>query len=350
MRRQFWILMAIIGMFGSVIGCSTVPNEEERIVPTIAPPLIASATPVATASINYIPTEPVVTIPVPTVTPQTGAELPLPVPTVVPDGETRIVQQVTSPDGQWVATTTYTRFDVQGPVEGTFTLTNLQSNEERLLEALTVTPGQRWLEQVPFAMGWTPDSQSLYYSYLGIPIDGCALPFESNLYQYTLATQSHETLSTPPGSGHLFSPTAEQVAYFPEIGAVGDPALGIYTPTTDEFKEILFPNLNPSLVSPQTVEAELLWHPDGNLIALSVTLSRCTNPTSALLLADIAASEITLLASGESYYSLDKWYGNTLVLREHIQFYDADRQQWVNSLQITPVGTYIAPTVTLPPP
>jgi hypothetical protein len=350
MRRQFWIFIVIMGMIGGVAGCSLVPNEEERIVPTIAPPRVASATLVATASVPPIPTEPIVNVPVPTATPLTEAEVPPPVPTAVPDGETRIVQQMTSPDGQWMVTTTYTGFDVQGPVEGTFTLTNLQTNEEMLLEALTVTPGQRWLEQVPFTMGWTPDSQSLYYSYLGIPMDGCVLPFESNLYQYTLATQSHETLSTPPGSGHLFLPTGEQVAYFPEIVAVGDPALGIYTPATDEFKEILLPPLNPSIVSPQMVEAELLWHPDGNLIALSVTMSRCTNPTSALLLADIAASEITLLASGESYYSLDKWYGNTLVLRNHMQFYDADRQQWVNSLQITPVGTYIAPTVTLPSP
>ncbi len=331
MRRHLWVLMVIIGMFGSVIGCSTVPNEEERSVPTIAPPPVASATPVATASIPPISTEPVVTIPVPTVTPQTGAELPLPAPTVVPDGETRIVQQVTSPDGQWVATTTYTRFDVQGPVEGTFTLTNLQTNEEVLLEALTVTPGQRWLEQVPFALGWTPDSQSFYYRYLGIPIDGCALPFESNLYQYTLATQSLETLSTPSGNGHLFSPTAEQVAYFPMVPADAPPAIAIYTPATDTLQEISFPAFDPSLTFTQDLTGQLLWHPDGSTIALSVLMAPCNNPVPALLLVDVPTSAITVIESGTHFYVLDRWEGDELLLHAHriTRRYDRVLGVWV---------------------
>lgn len=331
MRYYLWKWVVIIGMMGSIVGCSTVPKEDERMVPPVDPPVVASAPTILTATIEPTPTEPPVTALVPTFTPAPTSELPLPVPTQVPDGVLRIANQVVSPDGQWMATTMYTDFDVQGPIAGTFTLTNLQTNEEMLLENLVVAEGKRWLEEVPLPIGWRADSQVFYYTYFASQNDGCVLPLASPLHQYTLATATHDILSTPVGNGHQFSPTSEQVAYFPIRPADAPPAIAVYTPATHVLQEIPFPEFEPSLAFIPEVTGEMLWHPDGTTIALAVQTAHCTNPTPALLVVDLLTSEIRVVEVGVHFYTLDRWEGNILFLHGYrlLRQYDIEAEVWV---------------------
>lgn len=309
MAHKGWVWVVLIG-------CASVQNEEDaRVVPTTASPLDnpATTTPSSkgvTTALTSTPT----TLPI--VTKTETQETPVPIATVVPEGEGRIVQQVTSPDGQWMATTTYTDFDVQGPIAGTFALTNIQTNEEIVLENLVVAEGSRWLEEIPWPLAWQADSQAFYYTYAGVPIDGCFIPLANPLHQYTLATESHEILSTPAGSEYTFSPDGEQVAYFPVLPTDAPPALAIYVPATDALQEIPFPEFDPSLAFVQTVIGQMVWHPDGKTIAFSVLVSPCSNPIPALLLVNVERSEIKVVESGVYFYVLERWDDNILVFHD----------------------------------
>lgn len=324
--------LVLIGALFMLIGCTSVQNEEDaRVVPTTAPLVDSPAT--TTPSSEGVATAPAPTPTTPPIATSTETEeIPLPVATVVPEGEGRIVQQLTSPDGQWMATTTYTDFDVQGPIAGTFTLTHLQTNEDLLLENLVVAEGSRWLEEVPLPLAWRADSQAFYYTYFGVPIDGCFIPLTSPLHQYTLATGSDDSLSTPAGSEHTFSPDSEQVAYFPVLPADAPPALAIYAPATDALQEIPFPEFDPSLAFVQAVIGQILWHPDGKTIALSVLVAPCSNPIPALLLVNVERSEIKVVESGVYFYVLDHWAENILVFHDEnglTRSYDRETETWV---------------------
>lgn len=327
---RLWLVL--ISALVILIGCTSIPNEEDvRVIPTMAPsltpltPTVIPSPEMVTTSVSPSPTTP------PIVTNTETQENPVPVATLVSEGEGRIVQQVASPDGQWIATTTYTDFDVQGPIAGTFTLTNRQNNEEMVLEDLVVAEGNRWLDEVPLPLAWRADSQAFYYTYVGVPIDGCFIPSPNPLHQYTLAAGSHQILSTPAGSEYTFSPDGEQVAYFPVLPADAPPALAMYAPATDTLQEIPFPEFDPALAFTQALIGQMLWHPDGKTIALSVVVAPCSNPIPALLLVNVESSEIKVVESGVYFYDLEQWDEDVLVFHDGnglTQSYDRQTETW----------------------
>lgn len=333
----------IIGCLVLVVtGCATSPEPENNIVvPTSVPALIDSITATVTATpfvetasptpdSRLTPTpEAIVTATSPSNLPENGG-----VGEVLP----YVIRQLPSPDGQWIVTTAYTRLQGDFPLEVDFTLTDLRTEEPILIESRAVAEGDPFVEWVPFPLAWRADSQAFYYTDIPGYIDGCWVGTQkSPLHQYTLATNTYETLAMPAGSWHHFSPDTQHVAYFPIRPADALPALAIYTPATATLDEIPLPEFDPSLAFTQDLVAQILWSPDGEIMMLSVLASPCSDSVPALLLVNRGTLEMTLIEAGTTYYRLEGWDGTMVIISDGDGIerrYDIATGEWVGEQAI----------------
>ncbi len=338
--------MTLKGWIGSgfivasvLMGCRSLPVVEDNlVVPTAAPPLVVINNPTATTTTIPSATIAPITSPEPIATATAAPTFTVMVapatsePSPIPEEEQYRRAELPSPDGQWMAATTYTRLNSGFPLEVTFTLTNSQTNDVIMMEILGVEAGSRWVEEVPIPVAWRADSQALYYTYSPGYLDGCMPHPHSTLHQYTLATNTHEILDTPAGSWYQFSPDTERVAYFPVLPADARPAVAIYTPATDTLQEITFPEFDPALAFTQDVMGQILWHPDGQRLFLSVLVAPCVREIPALLLVNTATGETTVIESGTTYHRVVEWEGDVVIMATNNgteRRYNIEAGEWV---------------------
>jgi hypothetical protein len=240
--RSRWLLMVLI----STAGLTACSNADSSSVWT------------PTAAALLTPTSKVVTTVGPEATPDPGALI-----TPRPGFVARTAQQMTSPDGLWLAEASFEHLD-GGAAGFRVRLTIREANDAVVWEPVNYT--QDGLGYVyPALRAWSPDSRTFYYYNMQNP-DGCGdfYPIEEAWVGVSVADGSSSTLVLPTGRGHSLSPDGTTLVY-----ASASPPYAIHIRALETLKEsiLILPRAEEG---PDGVQAGgVAWSPDGKSFAFT---------------------------------------------------------------------------------
>lgn len=323
------VLVLIAGAyFRSIADEPAISASEQALAvsrtPTITALVTVTASPSATPFSTPTPTPSSTPLPDPTNTPPatvtvtpTATNTRFPTPTPDPEGY-NYRYDLPSPDGQWVAT--YKRSGI-GPYPDRviLTVTNVGNQEQVIVENLIEEVGGEGIARAPHPFTWSLDSQTLYYTYRPTYGDGCDPYDYLTLHAYSLVNRTHQTLLSDLGEAITFSPTQTKVAYFPHrIEDGGLPLFAIYDMQTGTLNEV--PLHEVALFNPPRLDVigQILWHPNEQIIVLSLISEPCVAERPSLILVDVATMEQTILTvGGPRWYSIEGWSDdNQLIINE----------------------------------